>query len=281
MHTKNPFNKRYDFETLTKSSPELKDHIVKNKNGDDTIDFDNPKSVKMLNYSLLKHFYGIKKWEFPESNLCPPIPNRADYLYWIDDLIGHKSDIRGLDIGVGANCIYPLIGYKAFGWSFVGSDISLSSINSAKKIIEDNSLSNWISPRLQKKKDSIFHSIIQKDENFEFTICNPPFHETLEEAQSATLRKRKNLGLSAGTKLNFGGESNELFCKGGEKEFIKRMIQESSHFSKQVKWFTTLVSKEKHLSYFEKILKGVNCSGIKIIPMNHGQKKSRILAWSF
>lgn len=281
MHPKNPLNDRYDFEKLIKINPELKNHVSKNKNGEDSINFDNPKSIKLLNASLLKYFYGISKWEFPEQNLCPPIPSRADYLYWIDDLIGHKRNILALDVGVGANCIYPLIGHKAFGWSFVGSDIKQSSINSAQKIINKNALEYAISLRFQKNKESIFHSIINQNENFEFTICNPPFHESLEDAQAATQRKRKNLGLKGSTILNFRGEHNELFCKGGEKEFIVKMIKESTNYKNQVRWFTTLVSKESHLPYFQKLLIEIKCSEVKIIPMNHGQKKSRILAWSY
>jgi 23S rRNA (adenine1618-N6)-methyltransferase len=281
MHPNNPLNSRYDFITLLKICPELKSHVIQNKLGDDSINFDNPVSVRLLNKAILHQFYQIKEWNYPAHFLCPPIPGRADYLYWLNDLIGSKKIAKGLDIGVGANCIYPLIGHKAFGWSFVGSDINLESIGSARSIIKSNHLNEFIDIRHQQSKGSIFQTIINSGELFDFSICNPPFHSSLEEAQAGTIRKRKNLSLSKEHKLNFGGKHNELFCEGGEKAFIGQMIKESFNFSKQIQWFTTLVSKEVHLPYFQNFLKEMKCSKVEIIPMNHGQKKSRILAWTY
>jgi len=31
--------------------------------------------------------------------------------------------VRGLDIGTGASAIYPLLGARVYGWSFLGTDI--------------------------------------------------------------------------------------------------------------------------------------------------------------
>jgi 23S rRNA (adenine1618-N6)-methyltransferase len=188
---------------------------------------------------------------------------------------------KGLDIGVGANCIYPLIGHQAFGWTFVGSDINPESIETANKIVISNHIENSIEIRFQTNAEFIFQSIIKPNETYDFSLCNPPFHGSLEEAQAGTLRKRKNLGLSGENKLNFGGKNNELFYDGGEKAFVGKMINESSMYSKQVKWFTTLVSKEIYIPSFQKNLKEMKCTKVEIIPMSHGQKKSRILAWTY
>lgn len=49
-----------------------------------------------------------------------------------------------LDIGVGASCIYPLLGCRMFGWNFFGSDIDNESLNWANQIIEANNLQNFI-----------------------------------------------------------------------------------------------------------------------------------------
>lgn len=280
MHPKNPHKGRYNFSELTKASPELSTHVIKNKRGEDSIDFDNPDSVKALNKAILLKFYFIKEWDIPASFLCPPIPGRADYIHTLSDLFPSNQNLRGLDIGVGANCIYPLIGERTYGWSFVGSDVDQIALDSAKKIIHANDLDHKIELRLQKDSKQIFKGIIQENENFDFSLCNPPFHSSALEAREGTERKRRNLKLSGDLKLNFGGVPRELWIDGGERAFISRMIDESREFSKSVTWFTTLVSKEANLLPLTKKIESYTKS-LKVLEMELGQKKSRLLAWSF
>ncbi len=68
----------------------------------------------MLNKALLAAHYDIEYWDIPDTYLCPPIPGRADYVHRVAELLDvevkgkyvhHK--VRALDVGVGANCIYP------------------------------------------------------------------------------------------------------------------------------------------------------------------------------
>lgn len=280
MHALNPHSGRYDFPKLIQSLPELKAHVLINKYGDQSINFDDPVAVRALNRAILKFFYGINFWEIPEAFLCPPIPGRADYLHYLADLFPNKKALRGLDIGVGANCIYPLIGVKAFGWQFIGSDIEKDALKSAAMIVQKNDLDKNIQLRLQIDKSKIFKNIIEQDEHFDFTICNPPFHASEAEARAGTLRKRKNLGFKDTSKLNFGGKSNELWCEGGEQAFIGQMIQESLEFKQSVTWFSTLVSKEANVAGLSKQLKKIG-SEFKVMEMNQGQKISRLLAWKF
>lgn len=191
-----------------------------------------------LNKALLAHFYNIKKWSIPKGYLCPPIPGRADYIHYIADLLAefHNDDIptgskiKGLDIGIGSNCIYPIVGNSVYGWSFVGSDIEKESINSSEKIIESNpSLLGNVECRLQINPDSIFTGIIKENDKFDFTLCNPPFHKSQKEAEAGSKRKVQNLTKQVVDKasLNFGGKKNELWCKGGEVAFVKAMIRQS------------------------------------------------------
>jgi 23S rRNA (adenine1618-N6)-methyltransferase len=148
LHPRNFHNNRYDFPQLLKSLPKLKNYVFKNKYDELSIDFSNAKAVLTLNKALLSHFYDIKEWSIPDGYLCPPIPGRADYLHYIADILAKSnnnkipkgSNIKGLDIGIGANCIYPIIGNSVYGWSFVGSDIEKESIKSSQKIIESNKI---------------------------------------------------------------------------------------------------------------------------------------------
>ncbi len=282
MHPKNRHHDRYQLKQLSLASPGLLPFITINKYGDETIDFANPQAVKSLNQALLKFFYDINYWDIPDHNLCPPIPGRADYIHSAADLFDQKEHLRVLDIGTGANCIYPLLGYKEYHWKFVGTDIDKQSLVNANNIINKNELTSFIELRHQPDAKSTLRNVILPNEFFDLVICNPPFHESLEEAASGSRRKWKNLGKSS-TKnvLNFGGKGAELWCPGGEKAFILNLIHESSEYCSQVNWFTCLVSKEESLFTLKKALTKLNRVQIKIIEMSQGQKKSRLIAWKF
>ena len=233
--------------------------------------------------TILKEFYKINWWDIPPNYLCPPIPGRADYLHYVADLLygARGKSIVALDIGVGANCVYPLIGQYEYGWSFIGSDIDQEAITSAQSILDHNlDLKEQIELRLQAKANQIFKGILKPNELIDISICNPPFHASAEEAAAGSERKLKNLGLQKKV-LNFGGKSHELWCTGGEKAFIKSMIEESRLLASQCLWFTTLVSKKENLPDLERELKRVKAFDVKIIEMSQGQKISRILAWTF
>lgn len=296
LHPQNKHHGRYDLKQLVGSCPELASYVRLNDYQDESIDFFNPEAVKMLNKALLKHFYKVEEWDIPKNYLCPPIPGRADYIHHIADVLGSYNSesherkipkgkkIKCLDIGVGANCVYPIIGNSAYGWSFIGSDIDPVSIESANRIIDLNpSLKGKITIRLQPNSKDIFHGIIQKDELFDLSICNPPFHGSFAEAQSGTLRKLKNLKGKKIVKpiLNFGGQNNELWCVGGEEKFVQDMIYQSKQYATSCFWFSSLISKQSNLKHAYKILKKMDAKEVKTIPMGQGNKISRIVAWTF
>jgi 23S rRNA (adenine1618-N6)-methyltransferase len=292
LHPRNQHRFRYDFKILIENCPELQPFVYINEHQIETIDFSNPEAVKTLNNALLLTYYDIKKWDIPESYLCPPIPGRADYIHSIADLLGTSNSgiipegnaVQGLDIGIGANCIYPIIGNSVYGWSFVGTDIDEIAIENCENIIEANpQLIDAISLQQQTESRFIFKNIITPEDKFAFTICNPPFHSSQEEATKSSVRKVNNLEKTKTTKpvLNFGGQNAELWCEGGELGFITQMIYESAKYPMQCLWFTTLVSKQSHLSSIYKTLNKVNVVETKTIDMAQGQKISRIIAWTF
>lgn len=292
LHARNKNRERYDLSALIIAETELKNFIKPNKFGEDSVEFADPKAVKLLNKALLHHYYGIKNWDFPDENLCPPIPGRADYLHFTADLLAQSNfgplppgnQINVLDIGVGASCIYPIIGVTEYDWNFVGSDIDENSIESAQKIIDANDeLKDKITLRLQENSTSIFKGIIQENDQFDLTICNPPFHATPEEAEKGSRRKVTNLRgkKPKTTELNFAGISGELIYKGGESAFINKMMTESAELAQNCYWFSTLVSKQSNLKGIYKTLNDLEVTQLKTIPLGTGNKSSRIIAWSF
>jgi len=292
LHPRNKHIGRYDMEALIKSHPPLKACVKMNEYGNESINFSDPYAVKMLNTALLKHFYSVDYWDIPEEYLCPPIPGRADYLLYASDLLAERNygkipmgaKVRCLDIGTGANLIYPIIGHQEYGWSFVGSEVDKNSIQSAENIIAKNpSFQGNIEVRLQKYNQNIFRGIIQKNEYFDVVVCNPPFHASAAEAQAGSQRKVSNLskGKTIEAPLNFGGQSHELWCQGGEEFFLKNMVMESRDFSKSVLWFSSLISKDSRVKTAIATLKKFRPKQIKVIPMGTGNKVSRFVAWTF
>ena len=280
LHSKNLHNSPYNFKELVKTHTALADFVSTNEYGIETINFADNQSVLHLNKALLKHHYKLNDWNIPDGYLCPPIPGRADYLHYIFDLLEIESgyqQVKGLDIGVGANCIYPILASQLFNWKMVGTDIDVIAINSAIRNIETTKrLKDNIEIRHQKPNANLFKGIIKENEYFDFTMCNPPFHSSEKEASLGTFRKIKNLNFN----LNFGGQANELWCNGGEALFIKRIIKQSEDFKTQVGWFTCLVAKSEHLKATYKLLDKAGAC-YKTIAMEQGHKKSRFIAWKF
>jgi 23S rRNA (adenine1618-N6)-methyltransferase len=277
----------YDFKALLEAHSPLKDYVFRNDFGTETIDFSISEAVFHLNKALLKHHYGLTDWNIPEGYLCPPIPGRADYIHHIAELLAEENTprVKGLDIGVGANCIYPILGAQIYNWQMIGSDIQEEAVNAAKaNVLATPALQNKIEIKQQTNNAHIFEGIIAKDDYFHFTMCNPPFHSSAEEATKGTLRKLRHVeGRPLSKKeitLNFGGQANELWCNGGEALFIKRMIKQSAAFKEQVGWFTTLVSKKENLNKFYKQLDKLKATH-KTLVMSQGNKRSRVLVWRF
>ena len=292
LHPRNKNRDRYDLNALIIANPYLKAFVKPNKHGNESVDFANPKAIKILNKALLNHYYGIAHWDFPDSNLCPPIPGRADYIHYLADLLceynfgrnPNGAKIKCLDVGVGANCIYPILGATEYNWNFIGSDIDPQSITTADEIVKSNpSLVGKIECKLQNDPKAIFRGIIGSKDIVDLTLCNPPFHESEEAAQKGSLRKVKSL---SGKKiktvaLNFSGVSKELIFKGGEVKFISNMVLQSKTFANNCFWFTTLVSKQSNLKAIYKVIDQVGAFEVKTIPMGTGNKVTRIVAWTF
>ncbi len=337
LHERNLHRDGYDFEKLIEATPALKPYVRPNPYGNLSIDFSDPLAVKALNLALLQLHYQIEYWDIPTGFLCPPIPGRVDYLHYIADLLAgvdsnilenksdgpkagqnvpyasepefsapkqkHKSQkkmkINALDIGTGANGIYPILGIQAYGWRFVASDVDPLSIENVNRIIERNQgLQGKLKTRLQTDHQKVFHGIIHTDDRFDITLCNPPFHGSLSEASEGSLRKVKNLAANRAAKghksepavskaksdaneLNFGGQKAELWCEGGEKQFLANMIHESKDFATQCLWFTSLVSKKENLQPCYAALEKAGAVTVKTLDMAQGNKLTRVLAWSF
>jgi 23S rRNA (adenine1618-N6)-methyltransferase len=287
LHPRNQHSEGYDFLRLVAQTPELEAFTMSNPRGQTTIDFQNASAVRMLNRALLETHYNIDFWDMPSGYLCPPIPGRVDYIHYLADLLAESNNqniprgrhIKVLDIGTGASLVYPLTGQSEYGWSFTGVDIDAGALTSAKKICEINGLDFTL--RRQNKPENMFRGVIEANDTFHVTMCNPPFHSSMEQANKGTQRKWASLGKGPSKQLNFGGQNAELWYPGGEIKFIARMVEQSAEFADQCLWFTSLVSKKDNLQPLYRILGKAKVADFKVVEMAQGQKTSRFIAWTY
>ncbi|MEE9330982.1 MAG: 23S rRNA (adenine(1618)-N(6))-methyltransferase RlmF [Methylophilaceae bacterium] len=307
LHPNNLHNHGYDFAALIQSYPALQPYVKANKYGNESIDFSNAKAVKALNSALLKHHYDVDAWDIPDGFLCPPIPGRVDYIHYVAELLkapkvkdskvtgsgANSKPIKLLDIGTGASGIYALLACQAYGWDVTATDVNPLALDNVASIAQNNlALKGELTLRLQQDKSHIFEGVIETDDYFDVSVCNPPFHGSLAGALSSNQKKRDNLARNRNQKvthktrqdtkgLNFGGLGAELWCDGGERTFLRTMITESQHFAQQCRWFTTLVSRTEYLDIAQTLLSELNVTDVREIEMHQGNKITRILAWTF
>ena len=287
LHPRNQHREGYDFGRLVAQLPKLEAFTISNPVGQITIDFQDVWAVRVLNQALLKTYYNINYWDIPANYLCPPIPGRVDYIHYLADLLASDNNqeiprgrnFKALDIGTGANLAYPIIGQSEYGWHFTGVDIDLTAIKVAQQICQFNKLK--IDLRRQSTRENIFRGVIEPNDTFHITLCNPPFHASIEKASQGTQRKWENLGKGQSKNLNFGGQNHEIFCPGGEIKFIANMVEQSIEFADRCLWFSSLVSKKDNLKPLYKILEKAKVVDVKVVEMAQGQKVSRFIAWTY
>jgi len=285
MHPANPFRNGYDFAKLVAENPALGAFVHRAKSGRETIDFSDSQAVKTLNQSLLKTQYGLLHWDIPNDYLCPPVPGRLDYLLHVADLLAidsrERERIRLLDLGCGANCIFPILARLALRWDCVGTEVDARAFKVARAIVGANkSLRAGVEIRRQPDPAALFSEVVEAGESFHACVCNPPFYGSAAEAQRNYRSKWRKLGRPQQTR-NFGGRNHELVTAGGEKAFALRLVRESSERPRLCRWFTIMLAKQKHETPVYQALKRAKARRIEVIPLAQGNKQIRIIAWRF
>eukprot|EP00914_Ancora_sagittata_P015146 GHVO01029703.1.p1 GENE.GHVO01029703.1~~GHVO01029703.1.p1 ORF type:complete len:213 (-),score=31.03 GHVO01029703.1:504-1142(-) len=188
---------RIDYGVLGERFPPLKQFLIKTRKGYN-IDYHNTEALRRLTAALFFVKYGYI-WELPASTayICPPLPSRLSYVHIIGTLltVDNGSDgggkiavtgrnIIGIDIGVGANCVYSLLCVGEYGWHMVGIDTDEDALRVAKENVTRNQLDGYIDLRVNKDPLTVFEGTIGDKEKYSFCMCNPPFHESIEEMNS-------------------------------------------------------------------------------------------------
>ncbi|KAF8544822.1 hypothetical protein BDD12DRAFT_369620 [Trichophaea hybrida] len=289
MHPKSPYTVYQDFKKLAKDCPRFAPFV----DIDSNVDFQNPAAVRELAKSFLLRDFGLDV-ELPEDRLCPMIPNRLDYVLWIQDLVDSSNSdltselntstpVTGLDVGTGASCVYPLLACSLRpSWRFIATDIDHDSLQSASGNVARNELK--LRDRIRLHESAINGPLFPLDELgiecINFTMCNPPFYSSVDNLLAhAALKSLPPSSACTGTLTEM------VYVPNGELGFAKRMLQESLILRTRIQWYTTLFGNLSSVLAFIAELKAVPdlmASGNwAVTDMVQGATKRWAVAWSF
>ena len=290
-----------------------------------------------LTRGLLHWYFDLTLQHIPEKHLCPPVPNRFFYVHWIqthllpllskesgrfdydsDDSEGDTNDGAlalypyGLDIGVGANCIYPMLNAKFFRYNMVGTDIDNDALKVAQANVEANHLQGKIklfqvapsyaqqqassSPSAPESVGGPVSRALQtwqssqrpeqrEQQRLQFVMTNPPFYDPQEEqtvmtdARVGDGRARTAMTVSEGT------------YPGGEVGFVTDMIADSLRQRNDVElngsllssplWYSSMLGKKASLVKLQKLLTHTLGPGhVEVTDYGPGQYTRWFLAWT-
>ncbi|KAI1205777.1 uncharacterized protein F4807DRAFT_453750 [Annulohypoxylon truncatum] len=272
-----------DFHLLGQRDPAFKAVLERGSH----LDFANPKSVMQLTKTLLKLDFGLLV-DLPTDRLCPPVPNRHNYILWLKDLIDSTSplcldsaeptrQVAGLDIGTGASLIYPLLGcVQRPSWSFIATDVDPKSLAYARKNAQLNNMGLRIRVVHRNIADCLIPLVELGLETIDFAMVNPPFYTS--EAELVDLASQKSRPPNSACT----GAPVEMVCAGGEVGFIRRIIDESLVLREKVQWYTAMLGKQSSLEILVDVLKGHGVTNYAITAFIQGNKTRRwAIGWSF
>ncbi|UNI20486.1 23S rRNA (adenine(1618)-N(6))-methyltransferase [Purpureocillium takamizusanense] len=234
-----------------------------------------------LTKTLLKLDFGIKL-ELPDDRLCPPVPNRHNYILWLKDLLDTSSysppgqKLVGLDVGTGASCIYPLLGCTQRPWSFIATDTDAESTSWARKNVELNDLAARITVSHRDPSSPLLPLDDLGLTSLDFCMTNPPFYASEKDMlASAALKARP-------PRTACTGSPAEMVTPGGEVGFVSRLVDESLALRDRVRWYTAMLG---FLSSVADVVARLRDSGVDnfaVTEFVQGNKTRRwAVAWSF
>ncbi|KAI0640491.1 S-adenosyl-L-methionine dependent methyltransferase [Trametes meyenii] len=283
MHPRNPYSNPPDFSALAEAYPDLKPHIISTQNGV-AVDFTDEASQRRLTEAILSRDFGISI-ELPLGRLCPPVPNRLNYILWLEDVIEATSIaldaslsrvVRGLDVGTGASAIYPLLGCAVrSNWVFTGTEIDELSLQSARRNVNVNGLESKVSVVPADPSEPIFLPLFQEDRFYDFTMCNPPFYSSRDEVLRSA--EAKEFGPNAVCT----GADIEMITPGGEAVFVGKMVEESLKLREKCRWYTSMLGKLSSVAFIIQLLRDNKIENYAISELVQGRTRRWVVAWSF
>ncbi|KAK0407303.1 hypothetical protein QR680_019126 [Steinernema hermaphroditum] len=292
MHDRNPYKKNPpNFTALAREYPELRKHCFITNRGTLNLNFADSEAVRILTLVLLRKDFGLTI-ELPHNSLVPRVPQRLNYLLFLEDLLlanGLKnSDVTGIDVGTGCSCIYPLMGAAKFRWKFVATEIDETSIKMAKSNVEKNGQTENITVMCPRESTILTEAVnAALCEGFTFSMCNPPFYDFEESSRKYSMDENN----ACENTVTEGGRPaprsatvarlNELATEGGEVAFVLRMIEESMELRTRIRLFTSMVGIKASVQKIERVLKTIGDVRYVVSTLDQGRTQRFVLAWTY
>lgn len=309
MHRRNIFRKEPDFKKLACDYQELKQFMTSSSKNRLKFDFKNPDALRALTCALL-HRYFQKRITIPNDRMVPAVPQRLNYICWIEDLVKllsiHQAgdlNVLGIDIGTGASCIFPILScHKNPAWSFIGVEADPKSYSIAIENVQKNFMDDRIRIVKISTEDTLNDILCLTNSPATFVMCNPPF---FEEEYGVTLEMNPNICTTSGasngapsaggqltTATYTGGRPKssanssdkvESVCSGGEIAFVGRLLEESRHLKEEVTIYSSMLGRKQSLTHFKQTLSSLNEDNLSWTwaELCQGKTIRYAIAWSF
>ncbi|KAH7339761.1 hypothetical protein B0J17DRAFT_656668 [Rhizoctonia solani] len=274
-----------DFGKLAEAFPPLKPFLFKNANGGYSLNFKDDAANRTLTQALLNRDFGLEV-TLLEDRLCPPVPNRLNYVLWVSELVkilNLEEPIVGVDIGTGSTAIYPLLACSIHKtWRFIAADIDSRSLAAAQANIEQNpGVKDRIYLYPTTQDAPILSPLLPENltrigiQHVTFSMCNPPFYSDMEEVnRSAENKECDPYAVCTGTLV-------EMITPGGEVAFVQRMIDESINLGETCRWYTSLLGKMSSVTSLINSVKEKGIDNYAITELVQGTTRRWVVAWSF
>ncbi|KIM41749.1 hypothetical protein M413DRAFT_444994 [Hebeloma cylindrosporum] len=234
--------------------------------------------------------FGVRL-HIPEDRLCPPVPNRLNYILWIEDIvhahrivegylgISRSQEIRGIDIGTGSTAIYPLLACKRNPkWKIIGTELDPASHMVALQNVNENGMQDSISVEKAEADGKVLFPLQTTDEIFDFTMCNPPFYSSQEDVETSARGKDDPTNA-----VCTGAETEMIYPGGGETAFVERMVIESvgERLRGRCRWYTSMLGKMSSVVHIVEMLTARSITNYIITEFVQGQTRRWAVGWSF
>jgi 23S rRNA (adenine1618-N6)-methyltransferase len=275
-----------DFKELAKQDSDFKQWWQKSQG---QLDFQDPATVKVLSKAILSADFDLHL-DVPDDRLCPPIPNRWNYVAWIHELLDSTSPdysgtydsnrkVVGLDIGTGSSAIYTMLCLQARpNWTMCATDVDKKSFESAARNLALNSLMTRTKLLQTTELNALIPLAALAVDHLDFTICNPPFFNDTHDMISSL----KGEGKSWRPNSICTGAEVEMVCEGGDLGFVTKIVNESLTLREKVQWYTSMLGKLESARAVIGLLKKHGVTNWAVGAVEPGAVTKRwIVAWSF
>lgn len=210
------------------------------------------------------------------------------YIRWLQSLVDSTSDtyvdsyddtrpVIGIDIGVGASCIYPLLGCAVrANWRFGGTDVDETSLGHAQKQVVLNDMQSRIRLKKAVSQGPILDLKALGIEHADFIMCNPPFFTSKQDMLATHLTKKVSPSAVC------TGADVEMITEGGDLGFVSKIVDESTKLRGQVQWYSSMLGKLSSAQAVVQKLKQTGASNWAVTSLQAGHVTKRwAVAWSF